>query len=163
MWSSEMEMVQYSRNVLRNQKLYETFKNCLRLLRAIRGFRKLFETSESCRVLKTVLDLWEHCTKTLWKMKRNTRRDISPSGPSYFLSSNNMFIGIVRIPMKLLFGDEDVSQEQHDKFQSASVMFIMFWDYLMVEQIFLSPQVKPSMSISNKLVYTSHLTSCQTS
>ena len=31
----------------------------------------------------------------------------------------------------------------------------------MVEQVFLSPQVKRSLIISNKLVYTSCLTSCQ--
>ena len=43
-----------------------------------------------------------------------------------------------------------------------SIMFITFWDFLMTEQIFLSPQVKGSKIISNKLVYTSCLTSCQT-
>ena len=34
------------------------------------------------------------------------------------------------------------------------IMFIIFWDFLIVEQIFLSPQVKQSVAISNKLVYT---------
>ena len=29
-------------------------------------------------------------------------------------------------------------------------MFIIFWDFLMVEQIFFSPQVKRSVIISNK-------------
>ena len=29
-------------------------------------------------------------------------------------------------------------------------MFIMFWDFFIVEQSFLSPQVKRSMIISNK-------------
>ena len=41
-------------------------------------------------------------------------------------------------------------------------MLIIFWVFLMVEQIFLSPKVKRSMIISNKLVYTSCLTSCWT-
>ena len=39
------------------------------------------------------------------------------------------------------------------------MMFIIFRDFLMVEQI--SPQVKRSVIISNKLAYTSFLTSCQ--
>ena len=42
------------------------------------------------------------------------------------------------------------------------MMFIIFWDLLMVEQIFLSPQVKRSVIISNKLVYAICLTSYQT-
>ena len=37
-----------------------------------------------------------------------------------------------------------------------------FWDFLMSEQIFLSPQVKRSVIISNELVCTTCLTSCQT-
>ena len=41
------------------------------------------------------------------------------------------------------------------------MMFIIFRDFLMVEQIFLSPQVKRSVIISNKLAYTSFLTNCQ--
>ena len=43
---------------------------------------------------------------------------------------------------------------------NTTIMFIVFWDFLMVEHIFLSPQVKRSMIIGNKLVYTSCLTSC---
>ena len=35
---------------------------------------------------------------------------------------------------------------------APTIMFIMFWDFLMVEQIFHSPQVKRSVLISNKLV-----------
>ena len=42
-----------------------------------------------------------------------------------------------------------------------TIMFIIFWDILMVEQIFLSPQVKRRVIISSKLVYTSYLTSCR--
>ena len=49
-----------------------------------------------------------------------------------------------------------------DNLLSPTIMFIMFWDFLMVEQIFISPQVKPSVIIGNKLVYTSCFTSCQT-
>ena len=44
----------------------------------------------------------------------------------------------------------------------STIMFIIFWDFLMVEQIFPAPQEKWSMIISNKLVYTSCLTSCWT-
>ena len=42
------------------------------------------------------------------------------------------------------------------------MIFIIFWDFLMVEQISLSPQVKRSVIIKIKLVYKSCLTSCQT-
>ena len=51
-------------------------------------------------------------------------------------------------------------------------MFIIFWDFLIDEQkkkkkkkneqTFISQQVKWSVIISNKLVYTICLTSCQT-
>ena len=40
-------------------------------------------------------------------------------------------------------------------------MLIIFPDFVMVEQILLSPQVKRSVIISNILVYTSFLTSCE--
>ena len=43
----------------------------------------------------------------------------------------------------------------------SSIMFIIFWDFLMVEAIFFSPQVKRSVIICNKLVYMSSLTSCR--
>ena len=33
---------------------------------------------------------------------------------------------------------------------------MIFWDFLMVEQILFSPQVKQSAIISNKLVHTSY-------
>ena len=36
-------------------------------------------------------------------------------------------------------------------------MFIIFWDVLMVDQTSLSPQVKRSVTISNKMVYMSSL------
>ena len=42
----------------------------------------------------------------------------------------------------------------------ATIMFIIFWNFLRAEQIFLSPQVKWSVIISNKLLYRSSLTSC---
>ena len=44
---------------------------------------------------------------------------------------------------------------------TCTIMFIIFWDFLMVAQIFLWPQVKRSVIISSKLVDTSCLTSCQ--
>ena len=40
------------------------------------------------------------------------------------------------------------------------IMFIIFCDFLMVEQIFLSPQMKRSVIISNELVHTTSRTSC---
>ena len=43
----------------------------------------------------------------------------------------------------------------------STIMFIIFWDFLMLEKFFLSPQVKRRVIISNKLVYTSYLTSCR--
>ena len=48
------------------------------------------------------------------------------------------------------------------KLIKATIMLIKFWDFLMVEQIFLSPQVKQSVIISTKLVLTSCLKSCRT-
>ena len=41
-------------------------------------------------------------------------------------------------------------------------MLITFRDFLMADQIFLSPQVKRSVIISNKVVYTSFVASYQT-
>ena len=43
-----------------------------------------------------------------------------------------------------------------------TILFMIFWDVLMVDQIFLSPEVKRSLIISNKLVCTSCQTNCQT-
>ena len=43
-----------------------------------------------------------------------------------------------------------------------TIMFIIFWDFLILEQIFLSPSVHQSVIINNKLAYTSSLTSYQT-
>ena len=43
-----------------------------------------------------------------------------------------------------------------------TIMFLIFWDFLMDEQICLSPEVKRSVIISYKLVHTTYLTSCQT-
>ena len=40
---------------------------------------------------------------------------------------------------------------------SPTIIFIMFWDFLTVEQIFISPQVKQSVVISNKLVCKSRI------
>ena len=37
-----------------------------------------------------------------------------------------------------------------------------FWDFLMVDQIFFSIQVKPSVIISDKIVYKGSVTSCRT-
>ena len=34
------------------------------------------------------------------------------------------------------------------------LILIIFWDFLIAEQIFLSPQVKRSVIVSNKLLYT---------
>ena len=39
----------------------------------------------------------------------------------------------------------------------STIMFIIFRDFRMVEQIFLSAQVKRSVIFNNKLVYTSCL------
>ena len=35
--------------------------------------------------------------------------------------------------------------------QLATIMVVIFWDFLMLDQIFLSPQMKPSVIIYNKL------------
>ena len=44
----------------------------------------------------------------------------------------------------------------------TTTMVIIFWECLKFYQIFLLPQLKRSLIISNKLVYTSCLKSCQT-
>ena len=49
-----------------------------------------------------------------------------------------------------------------NEFVRSTIMFIIFWDFLMIKQIFFSLQVKQRVIISNKLVYTSCLTSCGT-
>ena len=41
-------------------------------------------------------------------------------------------------------------------------MLILFWDFLITEQIFLSPQVKRRVIISNKLEFTICLSTWQT-
>ena len=46
--------------------------------------------------------------------------------------------------------------------KTAAIMFIIFWNFLLIKDIFLSPKLKGSVIISNKLVYMSYLTSCQT-
>ena len=45
---------------------------------------------------------------------------------------------------------------------SATTMVIILREFVMFDQIFLSSQVKWSLIISNKLVYTTCLTSCRT-
>ena len=45
---------------------------------------------------------------------------------------------------------------------ASTTMVIILWEFLMFYQIFISPQVKRSLVISNKLAYKSCLTSCQT-
>ena len=45
---------------------------------------------------------------------------------------------------------------------ASGIKFIIVSDFFIVEQVFLSPQVKRSVIISNKQVYTSCLTSCVT-
>ena len=47
-----------------------------------------------------------------------------------------------------LFSLDEVHQEK------TAITFIIFWNFLMIEQIFLSPHVKRSVIISNKLVNT---------
>ena len=42
------------------------------------------------------------------------------------------------------------------------IMLIIFWDFLILEQIFLSPRVKRTVIRSINLVYTKYLTSCRT-
>ena len=44
---------------------------------------------------------------------------------------------------------------QRDIEYGASTIMFIIWDFLIVKQIFLSPQVKQSVIMSNKLVYTS--------
>ena len=44
---------------------------------------------------------------------------------------------------------------------NTTTMVIKLWEFLIFYQILLSPQVKRSLIISNKLVYMSCLTSCQ--
>ena len=47
----------------------------------------------------------------------------------------------------------NLKSEHAFDYRQPITMFITFQDFLMVEQIFLSPQVKQNVIISNKLVY----------
>ena len=44
----------------------------------------------------------------------------------------------------------------------STIMFIAFWDFFIVGQVFLLAQVNQRMIISNKLVYRNCQTSCRT-
>ena len=46
--------------------------------------------------------------------------------------------------------------------EKTTIMFIIFWDFSMVEPIFLSSQVKENVIINNKLVFIICFTSWQT-
>ena len=46
---------------------------------------------------------------------------------------------------------EAVNKDKKQKKILQTIMFIIFWEFLMVEQIFLSWQVKQNVIISNKL------------
>ena len=60
-----------------------------------------------------------------------------------------------------IFDEIDVNRNNLTEYKPI-IMFIILWDFLMVEQIFLSLQVKWNVIISKKLVYTSYLRSCST-
>ena len=53
--------------------------------------------------------------------------------------------------------EQKIEKWHHGK---STIMFIIFWDFSMVDQILLLPQVKRSLIIWNKPVYTIYLTSC---
>ena len=47
-------------------------------------------------------------------------------------------------------------------FKATTTNVIIFWEFLMFYQLFLSAQVQRSLIISNKLIYTNCFTSCRT-
>ena len=71
---------------------------------------------------------------------------------------------IKKIPVKVWFFSTKllIKTKKKRKKVLQIIMFIIFWDFLMVEQILFSPQTKQSVIIGNKLVYFSCLTSCRT-
>ena len=69
----------------------------------------------------------------------------------------------VRLCVKLLQETPDNRTGNHKRDnQPTKIAFVSFLEFLMVEQIFLSLQVKQNVIISNKRIYTSCLTSCWT-
>ena len=57
-----------------------------------------------------------------------------------------------KLYLQLLAQSQWIPLEVHQ--EKTAIMFIIFWNFLMIEQIFLSPHVKQSVIISNKLVNT---------
>ena len=79
-----------------------------------------------------------------------------------FVEKYNLLIHIILWKTWFLFLKISEKGGELTKFLfNSTVMFIIFWDFLMVEQIFLSPQLKGSVIISNKLVYINCLTSSE--
>ena len=56
-------------------------------------------------------------------------------------------LGIASYLSKQLF---TLHKNRYIYLKVTTIMFIIFWDLLMVEQIFLSPQVKQGVIICNK-------------
>ena len=52
-------------------------------------------------------------------------------------------------------------EKKQKKSLQSTTMFLIFWDFLVVKEILLSPQVKQSVIISNKVVCTNCVTSYQ--
>ena len=80
-----------------------------------------------------------------------------------FIFLEKSWLHFVYLLFKIRFTTDytlDYSRQRYNNpFFQPTIMFKMF---LMVEQIFLLPKVKQSVIFSNKLVYTSCLTSCRT-
>ena len=58
--------------------------------------------------------------------------------------------------------ESDKTMTACDPKVEPTIIFLIFWEFLLVEQIFLSALVKISLIISNTLVYMSCLASCRT-
>ena len=79
-----------------------------------------------------------------------------------FVEKYNLLVHIILRKTWFLFLKISEKGGEITKFLfNSAIMFIIFWHFLMVEQIFLSPQVKRSMIISNKLIYMNCLTSSE--
>ena len=68
----------------------------------------------------------------------------------------NNLIGLIKLPCQNV-----INNTKKRILLTATTMVIILLEFLMFYQIFVSPQVKLGVVISNKLVYTSCLTSCR--
>lgn len=79
-----------------------------------------------------------------------------------FIKKNHAKILFGKANIKISLANIKISLPHWLKSIPSTIVFLIFWDFSMIKQIFLLPQVKQNELISNKLVYWSCFTSYQT-